>query len=66
MLNTTSARAARIPAMHSAVIQAKRGNETVRNSFTTTVRSGGTFPPIKRDITNHIIEDHEIHNSQRK
>lgn len=47
MLKIISAMAARIPAMQSAVMHAKSGSETVRNSFTTTVRSGGTFPPAQ-------------------
>lgn len=41
-----SAMAARMPAMQSAVMQAKSGRDTVRSSFTTTVRSGGTLPPV--------------------
>lgn len=40
------AMAARMPAMQSAVMQANSGSDTVRSSFTTTVRSGGTFPPV--------------------
>lgn len=47
MLKTISAMAARIPAMQSAVMHAKSGRETVRSSLTTTVRSGGTFPPAQ-------------------
>lgn len=35
-----------MPAMQSAVMQAKSGRDTVRSSFTTTVRSGGTLPPV--------------------
>lgn len=46
MLNIINAMAARIPAMQRAVMQAKRGSDTVRNSVTITVRSGGTFPPV--------------------
>lgn len=45
-LNMMSAMAARMPAMQSAVMQAKSGSDTVRSSFTTTVRSGGTLPPV--------------------
>lgn len=48
MLNTMRAIAARMPAMHRAVMQANKGSATVRNSFTTTVRSGGTLPPAKK------------------
>lgn len=32
--------------MQSAVMQAKSGSDTVRSSFTTTVRSGGTLSPV--------------------
>lgn len=45
MLKTIKPIAANMPAMQSAVMHANSGKETVRNSFTTTVRSGGTFPP---------------------
>lgn len=48
ILKIMSAMAASVPAIHSAVIQLSSGNDTVRSSFTTTVRSGGTFPPINK------------------
>lgn len=42
------AMAAMMPATHKDAMHANSGRDTVRNSFTMTVRSGGTLPPSKQ------------------
>lgn len=50
ILNIRSPMAISMPAIQSAVIHPINGSDIMRSSFTTKVRSGGTFPPGKNKL----------------